>query len=43
MYALLKHTPLHVRKPMHNVIMLMKVEKDLELFPNILEKLELGL
>lgn len=36
MHALLKHTPLHVQKPMHNIVMLMEVEKDLELFPNIL-------
>ncbi len=40
MHALLEQTPLHVQKPMHNVVMLMEVEKDLKLFPNISEKLE---
>ncbi len=43
MHALLEHTPLHVQKSMHNVVMLMEVEKDLELFSNISEKLEHGL
>lgn len=35
MHALLEHTPLHVQKTMHNLVMLMELEKDLKLFPNI--------
>jgi hypothetical protein len=43
MHPLLEHIPLHVQKPMYNVIMLMEVEKDLKLFSNISKKLEHGL